>query len=399
VVASGTFAQGIDLKGEGGFVVGPGSLHRRGRRYEWEVMSHPDDVPLAELPAWIVNQARRTYSVAGHKRGDGKPLTPAAKSDFAAMWAEFGLSLVAGDTHYLCPFHADHDPSLHIDADRALWHCFGCGQGGGVVDLRLRMSQQSFVTRSKTTGCRDIAWSLPFPDPEFWPDPSPSAGRCGLPQAHRKRQSPTEHRALAVLCGSWDCNTCGPYLKQEWVAHLSYLLHGASDLHILVAAEGGWESTHKQIGRMPEGQSDYVAFNLSDLSYLPSGLDRLVITTAPTGRSVDTRTAIHVIREVIRALPFDHLRIATSSSWERARHKVEKTGKWELAGWIGTPIDDAMERARRLGLDPRARRVFKDNRGKPRANVFDFTTPAVTSNAYLWIMATMAAGPSVPIED
>jgi hypothetical protein len=41
VVASGTLAQGVDLKAEGGFAVGPGSIHRSGHRYEWEVTSHP----------------------------------------------------------------------------------------------------------------------------------------------------------------------------------------------------------------------------------------------------------------------------------------------------------------------------------------------------------------------
>jgi hypothetical protein len=34
-------------------VVAPPSLHRSGRRYEWEVTQHPEDLPLAPLPDWI----------------------------------------------------------------------------------------------------------------------------------------------------------------------------------------------------------------------------------------------------------------------------------------------------------------------------------------------------------
>jgi Bifunctional DNA primase/polymerase, N-terminal len=34
----------------GGSVVAPPSLHARGRRYEGEASSHPDDMPLAPLP-------------------------------------------------------------------------------------------------------------------------------------------------------------------------------------------------------------------------------------------------------------------------------------------------------------------------------------------------------------
>jgi len=45
---------GIDIKGDGGFVVAPGSLHKSGGRYEWEVSSHPEDVPIAQAPEWIL---------------------------------------------------------------------------------------------------------------------------------------------------------------------------------------------------------------------------------------------------------------------------------------------------------------------------------------------------------
>lgn len=41
---------GIDIKGEGGFVVAPKSVHPSGRSYEWDVDFHPDDIALAELP-------------------------------------------------------------------------------------------------------------------------------------------------------------------------------------------------------------------------------------------------------------------------------------------------------------------------------------------------------------
>jgi hypothetical protein len=44
---------GVDVKADGGYIVVPPSLHASGRRYEWEVSSHPDDIPLAPLPEWI----------------------------------------------------------------------------------------------------------------------------------------------------------------------------------------------------------------------------------------------------------------------------------------------------------------------------------------------------------
>ena len=44
---------GLDVKGDGGYVVGPPSFHPNGRAYAWELSSHPDEVPLAGMPEWI----------------------------------------------------------------------------------------------------------------------------------------------------------------------------------------------------------------------------------------------------------------------------------------------------------------------------------------------------------
>lgn len=34
----------------------------------------------------------------------------------------------------LCPFHADRESSLVVTPAKNLWHCFGCGLSGGVID-------------------------------------------------------------------------------------------------------------------------------------------------------------------------------------------------------------------------------------------------------------------------
>lgn len=31
-----------------------------------------------------------------------------------------------------CPFHEDRRPSLSVDLDKGVFHCFGCGTGGGI---------------------------------------------------------------------------------------------------------------------------------------------------------------------------------------------------------------------------------------------------------------------------
>jgi hypothetical protein len=46
---------GLDVRSDGGYVVGPGSMHVSGRRYEWEASSHPHDTALAAPPEWIID--------------------------------------------------------------------------------------------------------------------------------------------------------------------------------------------------------------------------------------------------------------------------------------------------------------------------------------------------------
>jgi hypothetical protein len=53
--SAGRFGRGIDIRGDGGFVVAVPSRHESGRRYAWELSSHPDEVPLASAPDWLIN--------------------------------------------------------------------------------------------------------------------------------------------------------------------------------------------------------------------------------------------------------------------------------------------------------------------------------------------------------
>ena len=44
----------------------------------------------------------------------------------------------------LCPFHEEKTPSLQIDSDKGLWHCWGCGTAGNIWQLIMRMESVSF---------------------------------------------------------------------------------------------------------------------------------------------------------------------------------------------------------------------------------------------------------------
>ena len=45
----------------------------------------------------------------------------------------------------LCPFHQEKTPSFTVSADKGLYYCFGCGEGGDVVRFVERMENLSFT--------------------------------------------------------------------------------------------------------------------------------------------------------------------------------------------------------------------------------------------------------------
>lgn len=54
------------------------------------------------------------------------------------------LSPKGGNLWGLCPFHSEKTPSFSVSPDKHIFHCFGCGKGGGVVRFVMEMENLSF---------------------------------------------------------------------------------------------------------------------------------------------------------------------------------------------------------------------------------------------------------------
>ena len=49
----------------------------------------------------------------------------------------------------LCPFHKEKSPSFHVNRDKQVFHCFGCGAGGGLMQFVMRVEGLDFVEALK----------------------------------------------------------------------------------------------------------------------------------------------------------------------------------------------------------------------------------------------------------
>jgi DNA primase len=44
----------------------------------------------------------------------------------------------------LCPFHSEKSPSFTVDPEKKLYYCFGCHEGGSVLDFVMKLDKLSF---------------------------------------------------------------------------------------------------------------------------------------------------------------------------------------------------------------------------------------------------------------
>jgi putative DNA primase/helicase len=81
----GAVGHGIDVRGNGGYVIAPPSTHASGRHYQWEPAWHPRRVELGELPDWLLKRM-----VPNGARKQTAPLPAVLKEGTRNSWLASG---------------------------------------------------------------------------------------------------------------------------------------------------------------------------------------------------------------------------------------------------------------------------------------------------------------------
>lgn len=86
-----------------------------------------------------------------------------AVADIVAVVQDYVSLRRAGSSYKgLCPFHAEKTPSFHVNPDRGLFHCFGCGAGGDVFKFIELVEKAGFQE-----AVRHLAQRFGVPVPEL----------------------------------------------------------------------------------------------------------------------------------------------------------------------------------------------------------------------------------------
>ena len=68
-----------------------------------------------------------------------------ARSDIVYVVSRYVSLKKSGSNYFgLCPFHNEKSPSFSVSQDKQIFHCFGCGVGGGVISFIMRAEGLEF---------------------------------------------------------------------------------------------------------------------------------------------------------------------------------------------------------------------------------------------------------------
>ena len=79
-----------------------------------------------------------------------------ARSDIADVVSSYvHLTRKGNNLWGLCPFHNEKTTSFSVSPDKQIYHCFGCGKGGGVISFVMEMENLPFVDAVKLLAKRE----------------------------------------------------------------------------------------------------------------------------------------------------------------------------------------------------------------------------------------------------
>ena len=70
------------------------------------------------------------------------------------------LKKAGKDYKACCPFHEEKTPSFTVVPTKQIYHCFGCGESGGIIDFIMKFDHLAFVEAIETVAANQAFLSF-----------------------------------------------------------------------------------------------------------------------------------------------------------------------------------------------------------------------------------------------
>ena len=353
-------AKGIEIKGDGGQVVLPPSVHPDTKaRYAWVPGLEPWNVDVAPIPALLLDRIRARQKA-----------TAAAREAHSAQPGRYDLATVKSMLDVLKPWQDGYDwwlktgmaahSAFPSDAGLAIWEAWAEGKRGECERKWHSFNVNGGITLSwLERQALAAGWEPPQPEPqetpEIWRITKEDIKEC--PLCGTFFHTPTaDGRTVTIplTCGNKDCPGERKHRAQ---AHFARVLSWDS-VYLSVVEDGKpWRKTTRT-AKMAGG--DWVGITLGGMV--------LSVTTCPTAGAelVPISEAVQQLTDAIAAMPAGkrirqphgmgpraRTRRALTPELRRLRYKLPKEDMPLLQGaYRETGVDFTMRRGRLVSLAP-----------------------------------------------
>ena len=131
----------------------------------------------------------------------------------------------------LCPFHQEKTPSFHLDADKGLYKCFGCGKAGDVITFVRETEQLNFTEAVEALGQR-FGIVIEYDESSGGPSQAERSLRQELFDLHEQA---ADHFYRAFQAA----DATGEFFREYWTLRRRFTLELAGEFKIGAADEKG----------------------------------------------------------------------------------------------------------------------------------------------------------------
>lgn len=159
--------------------------------------------------------------------------------DLAEVVSDYGVKLqLRGHTAKgCCPFHQEDTPSFHVDTAKNLYHCFGCGKGGNVINFVMEQDGLTFPLAVKKLMKEKLHIDLSDSDLQSTPEEEERYKKlesmriinerlCAFFCQEIGKETPDAKSAKAYMLSRWNEEYCKEkhigYAPDNWTSVIDY---------------------------------------------------------------------------------------------------------------------------------------------------------------------------------